>query len=93
MSPPPHPLATIWNFQLGLAPAGKTISVKNAVALYYYGKADWTKMMPPVKEPVRFKLSTESPRELSLLVFLRIDQTQQHYGEHHNMLYNTTTAK
>ena len=29
-----------WNFQLGLAPPEKTISVKNAVALYYYVKDD-----------------------------------------------------
>ena len=28
------------NFQLGLAPPGKTVSVKNAVTLYYYAKDD-----------------------------------------------------
>ena len=34
--PPPPP----WNFQLGLAPPGKTISVKKAVTLYCYAKDD-----------------------------------------------------
>ena len=35
LDPPPP-----WNFHLGLAPPGKTISVKNAVRLYYYAKDD-----------------------------------------------------
>ena len=34
-TPPPPP-----NFQLGLAPPRKTVSVKNAVTLYYYVKDD-----------------------------------------------------
>ena len=33
----PHPQ---WNFQLGLAPPGKTVSVKKAVTLYYYARDD-----------------------------------------------------
>ena len=33
---PPPP----WNFQLGLAPPGKTISIKNAVTLYCYAIDD-----------------------------------------------------
>ena len=36
---PPPPLPP-WNFQLGLAPPGKTVSVKNAFTLYYYAKDD-----------------------------------------------------
>ena len=31
---------TFWNFQLGLAPPEKTVSVKNAVAQHYYVKDD-----------------------------------------------------
>ena len=38
-SPNPNPPPR-WNFQLGLAPPGKTVSVKNAVTLYYYAKDD-----------------------------------------------------
>ena len=33
-----------------------------------------TQMMPSVKEPFRFKLNTESPSGLSLLVFPRTQQ-------------------
>ena len=50
-----------------------------------------TQMIPSVKEPFRFKLNTEFPSGLCLLTFPR---TQQHlYGKHHNMLYDTATAK
>ena len=38
-SPNPNPPPR-WNFQLGLAPPGKTISVKKAVTLYCYAKDD-----------------------------------------------------
>ena len=43
-----------------------------------------SQMMSSVKEPVEFKLNTESPGGLFLLFFPR---TQQHYGEYHNLLY------
>ena len=36
--PPPPPPPPRWNFQLGLAPPGKSVSVKNTVTLYYYAK-------------------------------------------------------
>ena len=35
-TPPPTP----WDSQFGLAPTRKTISIENAVALYYYAKDD-----------------------------------------------------
>ena len=38
-NPNPNPP---WNFQLGLAPPGKTVSVKNDVTLYYYAKDDYS---------------------------------------------------
>ena len=49
-----------------------------------------SQMMSSVKEPVKIKLNTESPGGLSLLFFPR---TQKHWGEHHNILCNTATAK
>ena len=38
--PTPSPTPPPRNFQLGLAPPGRTVSVKNAVTLYYYAKDD-----------------------------------------------------
>ena len=38
LTPHASPTPPQWNLQLGLAPPGKIVSVKNAVTLYYYAK-------------------------------------------------------